>query len=114
MRRAYHGGRETDFISEASERKLCKQRLKLWWKYGTWVLMGKPESKPCRPGEILTSQWVLRIKGDDVGKVLCYSARRVTHGFKLRAGLEYNKTYSIVVHIPIATGCLRYMIIDLR
>ena len=52
------------------------------------------------PAKILTSRWVLRIKRDENGKILRYKARLLIHGFKQRAGLEYDRTYAPIVRIP--------------
>ena len=59
-----------------------------------------PKCNHGTPAKILTSRWVIRIKRDEKGKILRYKARLVIHGFKQRAGLEYDRTYAPIVRIP--------------
>ena len=65
--------------------------------HGSWWI---PESKiSSRTAKVLTSRWV-RLKRDENGEILRYKARLVIHGFKQRANLEYDRTYSPIVRIP--------------
>ena len=59
---------------------------------GTWRLV------PPRPGlNVIDSKWVFKLKHKADGSVDRYKARLFAKGFKQRAGIDYDDTFSPVV-----------------
>jgi hypothetical protein len=68
---------------------------------GTWKLVEKP--KNAIP---ISNKWVLTKKCDKEGNVVKYKARLVACGFTQRPGLDYDETFSLVVHFETIRALL--------
>jgi len=68
---------------------------------GTWKLMEKPMNTVP-----ISKKWVLTKKHDKEGNVIKYKARLVACGFTQRPGLDYDETFSPVVHFETIRALL--------
>ena len=68
---------------------------------GTWKLVEKPvDMVP------ISNKWVLTKKRDKAGNLVKYKAQLVARGFTQRPGLDYNETFSPVVHFETIRALL--------
>jgi hypothetical protein len=59
---------------------------------GTWELVDLP------PGRmVVINMWIYKVKSDTAGDVSRFKARFVAKGCTQRAGLDYTKTFSLVI-----------------
>ena len=74
--------------------KAIQAKLDQLHKMGTWELVDPPEGHTP-----ITNKWVLTKKYDKKGILQKYKARLVTHGYSQQLGMDYNDTFSPVVHL---------------
>ncbi len=68
---------------------------------GTWKLVEKPKN-----AILISNKWVLTKKRDKEGNVIKYKARLVAHGFTQCLGLDYDETFSPIVHFETIRALL--------
>ncbi|KAF8793531.1 Copia protein like [Argiope bruennichi] len=73
-----------------------KEEIEMIEKRNVWELVDPPCDKT-----IIGSKWVYNINHDENNKSKKYKARLVALGFKQKAGIDYNETFSPVVNFSI-------------
>lgn len=58
----------------------------------TWILQDLPEGR-----KIVHSKWVYKVKLAADRSVVCFKVQLVAEGFTQKEGLDYKKTFSLVV-----------------
>jgi len=74
--------------------KAIKEELAMLKAAGTWRL----EEAPTR-ANVIGSKWVLKVKKDVAGNVICYKACLVTQGFSQISSVDYDNTYMLVAKL---------------
>jgi len=67
------------------------EEMKNHFKYKTWILVRMPEGVT-----VLDCSWVYKTKRTPDGSIEKYKARLVIKGYKQKADIDYEKTYSPV------------------
>jgi len=73
---------------KAIQAELAQLRVK-----GTWKLVEKPKN-----AVPISNKWVLTKKWDKEGNIIKYKAHLVARGFTQRPGLNYDETFSPILH----------------
>ena len=58
---------------------------------------------PLKDRKVINSKWVFKCKLGENGLVECYKARLFAQGYSQRPGLDYEETFSPVVHLSLFT-----------
>jgi hypothetical protein len=72
-------------------------------KNDVWEIIPRPKSK-----DVVSSNWIFKIKHAVVGSIEKYKARFVAHGFSQKEGIDYEETFA-----PVARYTSIRTIIDL-
>ena len=74
----------------------------------TWSLV------PAAPGiNLIGCKWVYKLKLNSDGSIARYKARQVAKGFHQQAGIDYTKTFSLVVK-PATIRLILAMVVSFR
>lgn len=72
------------------------EEIKLLHSIGTWKLEELPSEK-----SLVSCKWTYRLKHDGDGKITRYKARLITRGFSQVPGMDFFKTYALVVRLDM-------------
>jgi len=74
--------------------KAIKEELATLKAAGTWRLEEAPTG-----ANVIGSKWVLKVKKDVAGNVICYKARLIAQGFSQIGSVDYDDTYMPVAKL---------------
>ena len=70
-------------------------------KNSTWELVDPPIG-----ANIIWSHFILKVKRDEKGEIVCYKARLIANGNTQREGIDFNETFATIAKLPSVRAVL--------